>query len=39
LLGVNGKSVDTWNMISLPACSVYTEYNPVESSAKRMATV
>ena len=34
LLGVQGKSVETWNIISRPWNCVYTEYSPVESSAK-----
>jgi hypothetical protein len=32
LLGVKGRRVETWNMISLPSNSVYTLYRPVESS-------
>lgn len=36
LLGVHGKRVDTWNMISRPWNCVYTECSPVESSVNQI---
>lgn len=34
LFGVNGRSVETWNMISQSWYCEYTEYRPVESAGK-----